>query len=203
MANMMKLVILYALLTITLYADERIDCQKMVDNREWYFSEDDATPLGCVEQCGNKYTINLESTPRSFGRLLTIKVILGSAEIYRWEGHRHSVFRIVDDKLFYARFSEAAQGGTIVAVDLLTGLELWASVLKGHFPVIHSKYFNRLNIHATERVIEIFGREMIGDYLEVKDMATGETVAHRIFSSTLKRSSTHGCLTKGLDGFRS
>ena len=56
------------------------------------------------------------------------------------ERSSHSVFRILDDRLYYAKFHPSSTGGSIVAVDLTTGKELWTSELIALGNIEHSAY---------------------------------------------------------------
>jgi len=112
---------------------------------------------------------------------LTFKVLLGKKEVYTWLGHVNSVFRIQEDRLYYARFHPISSGGSVVAVDLKTGKELWDSPLQGIGLVEHSAYRNLMNLDANLEVVWVWGNEM-GRYLEYKDVTTGKTVGRRIFS---------------------
>jgi hypothetical protein len=108
-------------------------------------------------------------------------ILSDSKEVYRWQGHTHTVFHVLDDRLYYARFSFGSSGGTIVAVDLKTGTELWTSPLKALGPVQHSAYQNRLTLTAGSDEVIVQGNESFGRYIEVKSAATGETLAHKVF----------------------
>jgi len=161
-------------------AAEAIDYQKTADGAGWGWLEEMANPLGCISQCGDKYDIRLVSA-KDDRYSLTITVLFAGREVYSWKGHRHSVFRILDDRLYYAKFHPSSTGGSVVAVDLGTGKELWTSGLKALGGIKHSAYRAILNLDCNRDVVTVHGNESMGRYIEFKRVDTGETVGHKIF----------------------
>jgi hypothetical protein len=157
-----------------------IDYQKTADSASWGWDNNKANPFWGITQAGVKYSVVMVSEP-SDRESLTFKVFHGEKEVYSWGGHLNTVFRILEDRLYYARFHPSGSGGNVVAVDLSTGKELWESRLQGIGPVAHSAYENLMNLDANFEVVEVWGRESMGRYLEFKDVRTGKTVGHRIF----------------------
>ena len=157
-----------------------IDYQKIADSASWGWEVEKASPFWGISQAGEKYSIVMVSKPNDRYNL-TFKVLLGEKEAYTWLGHVNSVFRIQEDRLYYARFHPISSGGSVVAVDLKTGKELWDSPLQGIGLVEHSAYRNLMNLDANLEVVWVWGNEM-GRYLEYKDVTTGKTVGRRIFS---------------------
>jgi len=157
-----------------------INYAKALDSAVWRWEPEMASPLYCVTQCGNKYDIQLLSKKDDRYSLI-ITILADGKEVYRWKGHRHSVFRILEDRLYYARFHFSGSGGTIVAVDLKSGKELWASPLKALGPVEHSAYLNLMTLTAGFDEVVIHGNESMGRYVELKSVATGQTLAHKTF----------------------
>jgi len=157
-----------------------IDYQKAADSAIWDWKDAEANPLWCIGRAGAKYSIVMVSEP-SDRESLTFKIFHGDKEVYTWGGHVNTVFRILEDRLYYARFHPSASGGRVVAVDLSTGKELWDSPLQGIGPRAHSAYLNLMNLDASFKVVEVWGNESMGRYLEIKDVTTGKTVGHRIF----------------------
>ena len=94
-----------------------IDWQKTAENAGWGWQEDEANPLSCIGQSDDKYAIRLQSA-KNDRHTLVITILAGDKEVYSWRGHRHSVFRVLDDRLYYAKFHFSASGGSIVSVDL-------------------------------------------------------------------------------------
>jgi len=157
-----------------------IDYQKAVDSALWDWKDEKASPFEGIRLAGAKYSIVMVSEP-SDRDSLTFKIFHGDKEVYTWGGHVSTVFRIQEDRLYYARFHPSGSGGSVVAVDLNTGKELWDSRLQGIGPVEHSAYVNLMNLDANFKVVTVWGNETMGRYLEIKDVTTGKTVGHRIF----------------------
>jgi len=157
-----------------------IDYQKAADSALWDWKDEKASPIEGIRLAGAKYSIVMVSEP-SDRDSLTFKIFHGDKEVYTWRGHVQTVFRIQEDRLYYARFHPSGSGGSVVAVDLNTGKELWDSRLQGIGLVEHSAYLNLMNLDANLEVVWVRGNESMGRYLEYKDVTTGRTVGHRIF----------------------
>jgi hypothetical protein len=168
------------ILALFVPAQAAIDYQQVANGAEWSWGSESANPLGCLAQCGDKYDISLLSQSKDRYEL-TITVLLKDKVVYQWKGHRHSVFRIVRDKLYYAKFHPSSNGGAVVAVDLGTGKTMWESPLKGIGVVPHSAYSNLMTLTADDEIVAVYGNESMGRYFEVKSVATGKTVGHRLF----------------------
>jgi PQQ enzyme repeat len=160
-----------------------IDYQKIADSASWGWEDENASPFCGIRLAGAKYNIVMISNPNDRDSL-TFKVLKGEKEVYTWLGHAYTVFRIQEDRLYYARFHPSGSGGSVVAVDLNTGKELWDSPLQAIGPVEHSAYRNLMNLDANFDVVWVWGNESNGRYLEYKDVTTGKTVGHRIFPRT-------------------
>lgn len=161
-----------------------VDYQATAEGAGWGWRSERANPLGCISQCGGKYDIELVN-PKDDRSSLIITVLLGERKVYSWKGHVASVFRILDDRLYYAKFHPSSSGGTIVAVDLTSGDELWTSRLKALGAISHSAYRVLLNLDCNREVLTVWGNESMGRYIELKRVDTGETVGHRIFQKEL------------------
>lgn len=164
-----------------------IDYKKVADTADWRWRDEMANPLGCITQCGDKYDISLLS-PAGDRNALTITIQEDgrkrsvSHELFSWAGHRHSVFRILGDRLYYADFGYLSIAGNVVAVDLKTGKKLWASPLKALGQIEHSGSRNLMNLDVDGDVVTIWGNDSYqGRYVEFKSTATGETLGHKIF----------------------
>ncbi len=87
-------------------------------------------------------------------------------------------------------------GCEVVAVNLLTGKELWRTRLfgTGPTPEWHSKYGNQVNIETDGKRVVIYGNENDGRYVEHLDINTGKTLANRRFEHEwlLQRSGVEG-----------
>jgi outer membrane protein assembly factor BamB len=165
-------------------AAEAIDYQKTADRADWLWNAGMDNPLGCIAQCGDDYDISFLS-PKDDRDTLTITVLLQGKTLYSWKGHRNSAFRILDDRLYYAKFHPSSSGGIIVAVDLNTGRELWTSELRALGSPDHSAYRTLLNLsfNGNGEVVRIYGNESMGRYIEFKRVDTGQTVGHKILPS--------------------
>ena len=157
-----------------------IDYQKAADSALWGWKDEKASPFEGIRLAGAKYSIVMVSEP-SDRDSLTFKIFHGDKEVYTWGGHMNTVFRILRDRLYYARFLRSGSGGRVVAVDLSAGKELWDSPLQGIGLIQHSTYRNQMNLDANFEVVWVWGEESMGRYLEFKDVITGKTVGHRIF----------------------
>jgi len=157
-----------------------IDYQKTADSADWGWEAPRANPFWGIGWAGAKYSIVMASEPDDRDKI-TFKVLLGDKEVYSWRGHMNTVFRILENRLYYARFHPSGSGGRVVAVDLSTGKELWDSPLQGIGLIQHSTYRNQMNLDANFEVVWVWGRESMGRYLEYKDVTTGKTVGQRIF----------------------
>ena len=113
--------------------------------------------------------------------VVSIVIARDQKTAYQWVGHAHSVFQIVGDRLYYADYSTLGTGGAVVAVDLTTGKALWRQPLQALGPIEHSKYFNRMNLQADANSVRVTGNESAGRYIEVKETATGHTMADHRF----------------------
>jgi len=106
-------VALFVVCASTLYmvspaaSTDRDSYQAIADGARWGWQPGMSDPLGCVTQCGSKYDIRLLSAKRDRNSLV-ITVLLADHPVYSWQGHRHSVFRILGDTLYYARFHPSA-----------------------------------------------------------------------------------------------
>jgi hypothetical protein len=156
-----------------------VDYQKWAKETDWSWDVTLAGPAEGIRQA-DKYTIVTISKPNDRSNL-TFKVALGDKEVYSWEGHTGTVFRILRDRLYYARFWPISSGGSIVAIDLTSGKTLWESELQAIGFVNHSTYSNEMISEANTNVVSVRGNESLGRYIEVKDVGTGKTVGHRIF----------------------
>ena len=168
-----------------------VDYQKLADGAPWRFSDAAANPLFCMwRHAGPDYDVWLIREAKD-QHALTIKIIKDDRPVYQWKGHKHSVFRIQGDRLYYAEFHYSGSGGNVVAVDLSKGNELWRSPLKALGGIRHSSYLNRMTIDANDEVVSIYGNESMGRYVEFKDVRTGKTVGHKQFPKENNAAATH------------
>ena len=161
-------------------AKPRLDYQKIAEQSDWRWAQEEANALYSVGQSSSKHNIAIVSGP-PHGRLLTFKVLDGERELYAWKGHHASVFRLVGDRLYYAGFDLASPGGSIVAVDVSTGKELWRSKLHPPGYPGHSAYYNMMTMNVNDEVVSVYVNEARARYFEIKDIKTGETVGFKEF----------------------
>jgi len=154
--------------------------QGIADGARWGWTAEMASPFYCTSQAGDTYGVHLLNGPKNRWEWI-IRIVKDGNTVYEWTGHKRSVFRILDDHLYYARFHPSSSGGSIVAVDLSNGKVLWESRLKALGPFSHSAYSNSMTLDANREVVSVYGNEAMGRYLEFKDVKTGETVGHRLF----------------------
>jgi hypothetical protein len=157
-----------------------IDWAKFVNSTEWVFDKVPSGPLGGNWADIQDFTIRLEIAPNTFGNI-KFEILSGDKLSYSWTGHGLTVFKITNKKLFYADYSYGSNGGSIVAVDLTSGKQLWKSRVVGVRSESYSAYSNEIRIDLSEGVILIWGRESAGRYFEVKRLDDGTTVGHRVY----------------------
>jgi hypothetical protein len=112
---------------------------------------------------------------------LKIRIMKGAKETYAWWGHKYSTFRVVGDRLYFVSFDIVSPGGTVLAVDLLTGKTLWQSELPPAGYPGHSFYRNRVILNADEETVSIYGNETGGRYFELKSAKTGKSLGRKTF----------------------
>jgi len=173
-------IIAFAFLIAPAIHSSEPDYQEWADHARWAWDDSEATVLHSIERDNSHYGIRL-SRMAEHRRHLVIAILEGNKEVYSWNVRRDSVFRIMDDVLYYPLFGSSSQGCIVVAYGLKVGKELWRSPVVGVGPVLHSAYRNQVTIDVDEGIVAIRGHESYGDYLEYKDRLTGKTVAHRIF----------------------
>lgn len=162
--------------------ENEIDWQRAAERAEWSWSDERATPLYGISQSRGLFdSIRIDCLLVDGFRQFVYSIRRDGETVYSWKGHAATVFRVIDDRLYYADFHPSRTGGDLVAVDLTTGKPLWNSPLKALGPIQHFAYRNHLNLDASRQVVTVYGNEGFGRYLEIKDAETGRTVGHRIF----------------------
>ena len=107
----------------------------------------------------------------------------GRKNLYKWTGHERSVFAVRLGILYRASFDQMGEGGTIIAIDLLKGVELWREKLvAAGYKDYPTPGLESMTIEANDDVVIITGVETAGHYLEFKDVKTGKTIANRRFT---------------------
>jgi hypothetical protein len=163
--------------------DAKINYQKAADAADFKWSEKEASVLYSLSAYSGDDEVQLIRNPRKQRWPLdyTIRFLRDNKPVLSITGHRYTVFKAVEDMVYYADFSFVSSGCTIVAYDLNQQKQLWRTQLQAMGMVSHSEYFNTITLDADERVISVFGREISGDYLEYLDARSGKTVGHKIF----------------------
>ncbi len=182
---MNHLIIIYPILmglfsTSNVSPADPVDYQKIAVEMEWDFKLDRSTILTSLLEPHAEYTVSVTSSALRPEKLV-ISFWLDGIKKYEWTGHGHSLFKIIDNNLYYASFDTIDTGADIVAVDLISGKEIWRSPVKGIGSPDHSAYANFLNIKIRAESVIIYGCETMGDYVEIKLLRTGETVGHKQF----------------------
>ncbi len=180
----LAVVFLCIALTIANFAvagqESKIDYQLMAKGANWGWHEEMANPLSCIAQDNSKYEIRLVKLPDKAS--LRIEVWNGRVCAHSWEGHKFSVFQIVGDTLFYAKFEFFQDSAEIVAVDLKKGEVKWRSRLSNPFVISQTTPGGiRLNLDAHENSILVYAVCDGGRFLEIKSAASGETVGRKSF----------------------
>jgi hypothetical protein len=143
----------------------------------WLWTDVQATAIDCATSVYEPYNVRLETTPRGG---LTLSIVREGTTLYSWRGHPYSVFAIRNGRLYYTIFSPLGTGGSVVAVDLTTGKQLWETPLKALGIISHAPSVIRMNLSVIDEVVIVYGCEGPGRYIEIKLLTTGETVGHRV-----------------------
>ena len=115
-----------------------------------------------------------------------VKVMRDERLLLRLKAHSASVFEICGSKLVYAEFTPSVTGCTVIAFDLEKQKQLWAVDLEGIGPISHSAYHNRVFLGIVYRVVNVYGWESAGKYLEYLDLESGKVLGHRLFEKGFK-----------------
>lgn len=160
-------------------SSEMSDIELTVDRCKWQWEHSQVGPLLEGFWPRTKYGFKVESL--SGGINLKISVTSEGKDVFSWKGNYKSVFRVSEDRLYFADWSPVGTGGEIVAVDLLRAKEIWRTQLKALGPISHSGYANSIRIDLRQGGLWIWGKESFGNYVEVKSPDSGETIAHKVF----------------------
>jgi hypothetical protein len=165
--------------------------QQYLDEHDFRFSKE---PIGMIASINNfsaPCQLHIIYDPARQQRI-TFKLVRNGNEILALEGDLGTVFRTLNNNLYFAHFGSTQPGCTVVAYDLSTGNRLWKSVeLSRLGSVGHSAYGNQVNMSLSSdgqvagegqgAAIIILGRESYGDYAAVLDRKTGVLLAHKIY----------------------
>lgn len=179
-------VLMVAVCGITFAADEsKVDYQKLADRTEFHWRAEESTILWSLSQMPHGYTFRMDYDPAAHG--MSLSFLKDGDVVFIFRGHKHSVFKIHDDVLYYPIFHYSASGCQIAAYDLKQGNELWKTSVRGIGGVDHSAYRNVITLDVSDDVVSIHGHESFGDYIEFLDRASGQTVGHRTYNMKFDR----------------
>ncbi|MCB9712914.1 MAG: PQQ-like beta-propeller repeat protein [Myxococcales bacterium] len=91
----------------------------------------------------------------------------------------------VGDAVLVAHYHGIATGTEVARLDLETGKVLWNHPLRGVGPVGHSKYHNAVELEIEAGVLQVYGLEAFGAYVERVDVERGETLEHAMVPAEL------------------
>ena len=159
------------------------DYQKIADATAWSWSAERASVGDSFLKFPNTYQVELIRKKNKYGEI-TIRLVDDGKELYAWEGHYRSVFSLNGDVLVYADFHPSRNGCSVVAFDLKKQKQLWKTDLKGLGPIPHFRYSNSVTLEIINNdAVRVFGNESAGQYLEIVDLKTGNTVGHRKYKN--------------------
>ena len=159
---------------------QKTDYQKQIEKYDWSWDDQKVGPLNCAYRATGDLQFGITTLPKTKHRL-DIAVLSDGRRVFSWRGHHASVFCVATDRLYFADWSIGASGGNVVAVDLVSGQEIWRKPLKALGDIEHSTYQTLFNIDVSENVVIVWGNESQGKYVEFKSAQTGETIAQKIF----------------------
>jgi hypothetical protein len=110
-----------------------------------------------------------------------VRILRDRGLLFEAPAEASTVFKLVGNLLYYAEFSGMTFGCKVIAFDLDSKKQLWKTDLKAVGPIGHSIYSNRVSLKLEGGVLKVQGWETKGKYIEYLDVATGRTVAHRVF----------------------
>ena len=150
-------------------------------DKTWMWSDRESNILSYVMRGSEKYDITLTRSAKDFEQWsINVSISAGGKTRFEWETHDEGTFAFSGDLLIYSNHHRNATGCEIRAVDLAEGTTLWSTQLKGVGPVEHSKYRNRINLSLSDGKITIYGNESSGQYIEILDLKSGETISNTL-----------------------
>ena len=128
--------------------------QKVLEREKFRFSETQATAKYSVSQYCGDCKIDLVPDPKwpKWVGNLTLIFKRDTKEVLVLPGHHLSVFRAVENVLYFADFNDSSAGCKVVAYDLTTGKKLWQTRLNAAECYTHSAYMNQVTRHASDSV---------------------------------------------------
>jgi hypothetical protein len=157
-----------------------VDYQKRAEEMDWRWSKEHANLPWCIKHHLSDYQVETIINNPNFPRHeQTMRISDHGELIYSLNVHEWTVLTRSGDVIYIAEFSPIASGCALIAFDLETRKQLWASRLKAIGPQDHSKYRNSINIEMDDGAIIVFGNEEHGRYIELVDPETGKTIGHK------------------------
>ncbi|HPE75148.1 MAG TPA: hypothetical protein PLC80_03630 [Draconibacterium sp.] len=148
------------------------------ENVKWQWDETklDNTAIYCGSQLNYVFD-EVVNTGR-----LQLSDVSGNVNII-WEGknvYADTAFLLIDENvLFAAVYSQSSTGCKILALNLSSNQILWENQLLGLGSVGHSRYRNKVQMILTDNKLVVFGQELGGKYIEVRNPASGDLILNR------------------------
>lgn len=114
------------------------------------------------------------------GNRVQVKIVKAEKTIHQWDTHFGGAFVFSGSTLVYSNHLEAAPGCELIAWDLESGKQLWATSLKAVPAGPTSRYRNQINLKIQDDEIIVYGDESRGQYIEKVDLETGKTIYHSL-----------------------
>ncbi len=160
-------------------------CEQSVDvdwaNRaatsNWYWPTEPSL-FSCTMQMNDSYQAVLRHAKND---QFVVQILREDELRLEFPAHAATVFDTCRDLFVYAEFTTSSSGCTVIASDLKTRKQLWAVPLEGLGPIAHKSYRNRVSLSIVYGVVNIYGWESGGKYLELLDLKTGKVLGHRVF----------------------
>ena len=154
--------------------------QKIVDQAEWDWHDDQASIVHSILECRAPYQIELVHEPETQGDRVTIRFSKGAHALWSWEGHWLTVFIVSGSTLVYADYDMTDSGCKLIAVDFHHSKELWRTEV-GFPATSHLWYKNRVIMHQLDNAVVIRGNEAGQRYMAIVDIATGKVLGRKTF----------------------
>jgi hypothetical protein len=160
--------------------------QKLLDGTQYQIPEYYSALLRSLGQFEGNAKVHVVFDPKDKWRI-DYKFFRDDREVLSLRGHDQSAYAAKGNDLYFAEYSSASMGCTVVAYDLTTGKEQWRTKLHQAQPLGHSAYRNLVSVRISTKgeggeaaggaAIVITGKESYCDYVEVLDRKTGESLA--------------------------
>ncbi len=156
-------------------------------DEKWKWSDDRASILHYFMGASTNFEVKLVRRSMASWREVTVEVGNGSEVLHKISTHAEGNFVIAGSLVIYTKHSMIGSGCELLAFDLDKQKYAWRTQLKGIGPVDHSKYRNRVNLEVRKNSVAVYGFESAGQYVEVVDLKTGDTLSNTVGSGQYKR----------------